>query len=96
MTATVVWITVFIFALAFEAYTIWWDNKPNTTLSSHVWRLRAVPFVRALLVASFAWLVYHFFYEDALASQTSVDDIALVVTAILATFVRTDSRLHVR
>lgn len=94
--ATFVWIALFTLGLAFEAYTIWWDRKPRTTLSYHVWLLRAKPLARALLVGSFAWLVYHFFYEDDIAGQTSVDDIALVVTAILATFVRTDSRPNVR
>jgi len=90
--ATWIWALIFIVGLSFEAFTIWGDKKPGTTLSVHVWALRAKPVTRGLLVAATAWLVYHFFFEDQFGSMTSVDDWTLVVTGFLATLVRTDSK----
>lgn len=91
--ATWIWFFIFAVGLSFEVWTIWGDRKPGTTLSVHVWALRAQPLTRGLLVGSFAWLVYHFFFEDEFGSMTSVDDWALVVTAFLATLVRRDRKL---
>lgn len=90
--ATWVWIILFVGGLLFEAWTIWGDKIPGTTLSVHVWGLRAKPFARAVLVAATAWLVYHFWFENDIASQTAGDDWAIVITAFLATFVRTDAK----
>lgn len=90
--ATWVWALLFLGGLLFEFWTIWGDKTPGTTLSVHVWKLRARPFTRAVLVAATAWLVYHFWFEDTVAGKTSVDDWALVITAFLATFVRTEAK----
>lgn len=89
--STLVWSTIFLVGLGFEAYTIV-DRRRGTTLSAHVWRLRAHTATRALLVAATAWLVYHFWYEDPIAAETAVDDLAIPIVAALATLVRTTPR----
>jgi hypothetical protein len=93
VSATLVWIVVFALGIALEFFTVH-DKQKNTTASvAFFWRLRAIPVTRALLVAAFAWLVYHFFFEDAAAATTAVDDWAIVAASFLATFVRKDGRL---
>ena len=89
--ASVVWIILFTVGLIFEAYTIV-DQRNNTTLSRHVWWLRGSKLGRPLLVGSFSWLTYHFFFEDPTAAQTFVDDWAVVVAPVLALYVRPERR----
>ena len=86
--ATVVWTLIFVAALAFEAWTIWGDRQEGTTLSAHVWRLRTRPVTRALLVASAAWLVYHFFFEAPSTLVVAADDWMIVATGFFGTLVR--------
>lgn len=94
--ATWIWIALLVIGLGFEAYTIWGDKLPRTTLSAHVWALRARPFTRGLLVAAFAWLIYHFFFETPVCGGESADDWFIVATAFFATLVRNDLKVNVR
>jgi tellurite resistance protein TehA-like permease len=93
--ASMIWSSLFITGLVFEAYTIL-DRRRGTTLSAHVWRLRARAPARAVLVGAAAWIVYHFFFEDPAAAATAVDDWTIPIVGILATLVRTTPRENAR
>lgn len=90
-----IWVVIWVVGLTFEAYTIL-DRKRGTTFSAQIWRLRAMPAVRAILVAATAWLVYHFWFESPVAGTITDDDWALVTVGFLATFVRTHRKENVK
>ena len=66
------WFLLLMLSIGIEFLTIF-DKKPNNTFSvSLAWAARVQPFTRMLLVGSFAWLNYHFFYEDDAAAKTKM------------------------
>ena len=90
--ATLVWSLIFGVALAVEVWTIVDQRRGNTASVSFFWRARAVPLTRALLVGTFAWFIYHFFFEWGGAMEVLVDDYTIVLSSALATLVRTEAR----
>lgn len=85
-----IWLGFGLLGAALEAWALA-DRDHRDTLSAVIWRLTKAGLLRYVLVAVFAWLIWHFLVQPRLPEpvterlrETPADDIAVVAIALLS------------